>query len=195
MRTPQRALLFLSCAAAACFSIAAFLRARVFAVAVAGDSMRPAFEPGDYVFVRRARIARDVSAAGLPVCVRGPDARLLLKRIVGVPGDSLRIGTTVQVGGQALIEPYASGATPASQFRGVRQLAADEYLVLGDNRSASTDSRDFGPVGAGQIEGIAWFRYWPPERVGLVPRAVRRFAGPDTREPGFARADLPSPSP
>ena len=49
-------------------------------------------------------------------------------------------------------------------------------------RAASTDSRDFGPVRSDQIEGIAWLRYWPPERAGLIRREARRFAPPDPAE-------------
>ncbi len=48
--------------------------------------MEPAFEAGDYVLVRRGRVPRDARAAGLVVCVRRPDERLLLKRVVGLPG-------------------------------------------------------------------------------------------------------------
>ena len=154
----------------------------VFPVAVAGESMTPSFEDGDYVLVLRTRPPRGDAATGLVVCVRGPEDRLLLKRIVGIPGDSLRIGDRVYVGGHPLLEPYVHGDAPAESFRGVRLLHDDEYVVLGDHRAASTDSRDFGPVRTEQIEGIAWLRYWPPERAGLVRREARRFAPPDGAE-------------
>lgn len=149
---------------------------RLSVVAVAGESMTPAFLPGDFILIARRDIPRNERAYGLVVCLRAADDRLLLKRIVGVPGDSLRIGTTVQVAGRALLEPHAHGETPAAQYRGVSALGLGEYLVLGDNRAASTDSRDFGAVRAEQIEGIAVLRYWPPERLGLIRRAPRRFA-------------------
>jgi hypothetical protein len=47
--------------------------------------------------------------------------------------------------------------------------------VLGDNRAASTDSRDFGAVRAEQFEGVALLCYWPPERFGAIRRQPRRF--------------------
>jgi hypothetical protein len=57
----------------------------------------------------------------------------------------------------------------------VHRLADDEYFVLGDARAASTDSRDFGPVQASNIEGVVWLRYWPPRRLRLIRRARRVF--------------------
>jgi signal peptidase I len=150
-------------------------RRSLFAVAVAGTSMTPTFEDGDYVLLRRGRLPAGEAASGLVVCVRGPDGRLLLKRIVGVPGDSLRIGREVLIAGRSILEPYAHGEAAAESFRGVHELGTDEYIVLGDHRAASTDSRDFGPVHASQIEGIAWLRYWPPERATLVSREPRVF--------------------
>ena len=151
-------------------------RLGIYAIEVAGESMTPAFEPGDFLLVRRAPLPPDDRACGLVVCARGPDDRLLLKRIVGVPGDSLRIGTTVQVAGRTLLEPYAHGETPTEQYRGVHELGPDEYMVLGDHRAASTDSRDFGPLPAHRIEGIALLRYLPPGRIGRLPRTPRQFA-------------------
>jgi signal peptidase I len=154
-------------------------RRSLFAVAIAGSSMIPSFEDGDFVLVRRRPVPSGLAAAGLVVCVRGPEDRLLLKRVIGVPGDQLRVGRTVYVAGRALDEPYAHGEAAAETFRGAHELAPDEYVVLGDNRAASTDSRDFGPVHASQIEGVAWLRYWPPERAGLVTAEPRRFAAVD----------------
>jgi signal peptidase I len=166
-------------AAALCAAAVTAWRHLFFAVLVAGESMTPALAPGDCVLVRRTRPPLDVRASGLVVCVRGPSERLLLKRVVGVPGDSLRVGAEVYVGGRLLDEPYAHGDAPAAQNRGVNALAADEYFVLGDNRSASTDSRDFGPVRAERVHGVAWLCYWPPARFGVIDRAARRFVSPE----------------
>jgi signal peptidase I len=57
-------------------------------------------------------------------------------------------------------------AVPGQMVRGTR-LGPGEFLVTGDNRSGSTDGRDFGPVHREAIEGVARFRYWP------TPRRVR----------------------
>jgi signal peptidase I len=140
-------------------------------------------QPGDYLLLRRCSPPRGREYGSI-IALRDPrpvgDGRLLLKRVVGLPGESLRIGGgPVQINGRVLIEPYAHGSGPYDQHRGINRLAPDEYFVLGDHRGASTDSRDFGPVRREGIEGVAVFRYWPPERLGRLRARVRVLTGVD----------------
>jgi signal peptidase I len=176
-RLARLTLTFLA-ASGALFLLVRRWRGSIVAVEVAGDSMAPALQAGDWVLVHRSSLPPGQHAAGLIAYLRGPDERPLLKRVIGVPGESLRVGGGVQVNGRPLLEPYAHGVAPAEQHRGVRALEADEYFVLGDNRAASTDSRDFGPVRRERIEGVVWLRYWPPERIGRIPRGRRTLAAP-----------------
>ena len=168
------------------------------AVEVAGESMTPALRPGDFVLLRRTLLGRTPQgrtllgrtllrratsslsriAYGRVVATRDGEGRLLLKRVIGLPGESLRVGARVEVNGRTLIEPYAHGETPPAQYRGVARLGPDQYFLLGDNRAASTDSRDFGAVHASQLEGAAWLRYWPPGRIGVLRRPRRQFEPP-----------------
>ena len=151
------------------------LRRRYYRVEVAGDSMRPALHPGDFLILRRLTSdGSSVSAASI-VALHDATGRLILKRIIGLPGESLRVGTAVQINRRPLLEPYARGDTPEAQFRGANQLAADDYFLIGDNREASTDSRDFGAVTRERLEGVAVFRYWPPERVGRIAPPARQL--------------------
>lgn len=155
----------------------------LYRVAVAGDSMRPTLAPGDWLLLRRGPPPLDratsVDASGLIVAARDHSGRLLLKRIVGLPGESLRVGQTVLVDGRELREPYASGVAPPATYRGVSRLSTDTLFLLGDRRDMSTDSRDFGPVTLASIEGVVLARYWPPHRIGWLPRPSRSWTATD----------------
>ena len=163
------------------------LRGRFYRVAVAGESMSPALAAGAFLILRRGPPRAGEAAFGQIVAARAANGRLLLKRVVGLPGESLRAGTAVQINGHVLVEPYAHGATPPQQYRGLNRLADDEYFLIGDRRDASSDSRDFGPVQRSAIEGVALVRYWPPRRAGRL-RAPRRQLAGTTR----AQTELPN---
>ena len=152
---------------------------RYYRVAVEGDSMSPALHPGDYLLLRRGPTS-DGEAPGTLVTIRDATGRPLLKRIVGLPGESLRVGAEIHINGTPLIEPYAHGETPQNQFRGVNRLRENEYFLVGDNRAASTDSRDFGSIHHDRIRGVAVFRYWPPGRFGRLRPPQRQFGPPPT---------------
>lgn len=147
-------------------------------VEVAGESMTPALLPGDFLLLRRGAPPTD-RPYGQIVATVDPrpegEGRLLLKRIVGLPGESLRVGGGVLINTRRLTEPYAHGDDPIAQHRGVQRLADETYFVLGDNRAASTDSRDFGPVHRTRIEGVAIACYWPPSRMRWLRPPARHL--------------------
>lgn len=190
---------FLALTATVGATLVALARGRLMRVAVAGESMTPALQEGDFLVLRRGAPARLEAGDVVAVVDPRPQAagRILLKRVVGLPGEALRIGGGVQINGRVLEEPYAHGETPLEQHRGINRLADDEYFLLGDHRGASTDSRDFGPARREAILGVAWLRYWPPERAGRIVRPVRRLLGVADR-PGPGAQPLPffdTPSP
>ena len=161
---------------------------RYLRVAVAGESMTPALLPDDFLVLRAGPPAHH-EAYGQVVAVRDPrpgtPGRVLLKRIIGLPGEALRVGGGVQVNGRVLDEPYAHGETPMEQHRGINRLAPGEYFLMGDHRGASTDSRNFGPIAADAIIGTAILRYWPPERFARIRPPARRLLGlADSPGPG-----------
>ena len=108
---------------------------------------------------------------------------VLIKRIVGMPGDtlSLRDGA-VYVNGRRLAEPYVRRVdghpAPSEPFEtglpwALQQpykVPAGSYFLMGDNRTDSKDSRDFGPVTRDRLVGRAFARYWPPGRIGGLGR-------------------------
>ncbi len=166
------------------------LRGRYYRVEVAGDSMRPTLRPGEFLVLRRGAPAPGRVDPGSIVALHDATGRLILKRVIGLPGESLRVGRSVLINRRPLIETYAQGETPQAQFRGANQLAEDEYFLIGDNRGASTDSRDFGPVRRERIEGTAAFRYWPLRRLGRIGTPRREFgtAAADDLPLGMIRA-------
>jgi signal peptidase I len=113
-------------------------------VAVAEESMTPALQPGDWLLLDAA--TRHWPRRGSVVVVRQPGTgQLAIKRIAAGPGDVVLAGT------------------------GYVQLG-DEAWLLGDGGGHSVDSRHYGPVPLDALVGRAWFRYWPPRRIGLIPR-------------------------
>lgn len=102
----------------------------------------------------------------------GASSQTYVKRVVGLPGDHLRIldGKVFRNGKQergAYIQPCDSG--PAScDFPKEITVPAGHYFMMGDNRGVSDDSRFWGPVAQSWIIGTAFFTYWPPDRIGTL---------------------------
>ena len=168
--------------------LAAAVRRRLRRVEVAGDSMQPGLAPGDFVLVRLGGPVRD-RAAGAIVAFQvppapttagvGPRPELMLKRIVGLEGEMLRVGAAVEINGRVLEEPYRRGVASESSYRGVHAVPGGHYFVLGDSRAESTDSREFGAIDADRIVGEAVWRYWPPRRIGRIERSERVWRASD----------------
>lgn len=175
----RRILLVVGACAALAFALLR-IRRSFLTVEVAGDSMLPTLQPGEFLVVRRGLPRRP---GGCIAYVHAEDGRPLLKRIVGLPGESLRVGDHVEVNGNVLVEEYTQGRSPSADYRAVNRLEAGHYFLLGDNRAASTDSRQFGPVRRSSIEGVAWLRYWPHRRFGRLARPPRRFAASSVAAP------------
>jgi signal peptidase I len=136
-------------------------RARLEPMLVHGGSMLPTLDPGQRIAV--APLLRPPRRGDLVVVAR-PD-REVVKRVVGLPGERVRLRAgRLEVDGQPVPEPYLEdrGSGPGELDL---QLGPAEYLVLGDHRAASTDGRDFGPVGADALVGRVRFAYWPPRRL------------------------------
>lgn len=93
----------------------------------------------------------------------------LVKRVIGIPGDEVDIRDgKVYLNGSVLDEPYVKGETFTRDLAFPVKIPKGKYLVLGDNREVSKDSRSFGLIERCQIEGRAVFRFWPLNRFGSV---------------------------
>jgi signal peptidase I len=136
-------------------------RARLEPMLVKGGSMRPTLEPGHRIAV--APLVRPPQRGDLVVVSRSNGLEVV-KRVVGLPGERVRLTADgLEVDGAAIPELYLVGPPTAGELD--LQLGPAEYLVLGDHRAASTDGRDFGPVGADALLGRVRFAYWPPRRL------------------------------
>ncbi len=136
-------------------------------------SAYPHFVPGDRilvdkVFYRLGGLQRGDMIVGRWVT----DPTDVFKRIIGLPGDKVQIiDSKVYINGKLLPEPYLEpGVYTSLQIPGKSswQLGADEYFVMGDNRTESGDSRGHGPMKAADIVGRAWLRYWPLSKFTLI---------------------------
>jgi signal peptidase I len=149
---------------------AARIRGRLEPVRVVGSSMAPTLTEGELLAVGPVT---GPPRRGQLVLVRwpGPAAMELVKRIVGLPGEQVRLTATgLEVDGRPVPEPYLP-SSPRDPAPFEVRLGRDEYLVLGDRRDASTDGRAFGPIRRHDVIGIVRFVYWPP----LAWRRIRAF--------------------
>ena len=145
---------------------------RVELYVVRGHSMSPTFSEGDRLLVRRTPRRTFSFARGDVVVVRdGPDGeRLHLKRVIGFPRESIRQSDGVLlVNGRRLDEDYLGGLPAVIGLEEESwNLGDGEFLLLGDNRAHSTDSRQLGPIRLDRIEGIVQCRFWPLNKLRLV---------------------------
>jgi signal peptidase I len=140
-------------------------------VRVEGTSMLPRLGDQDRLFINKfvyhfTSIHRgDVVVFHYP---RDPQ-KSYIKRVIALPGDELRIddGRTY-VNGQLLPEPYVPRKFHDSRSQDEMVILPGEYFVMGDHRSISSDSRDFGPVPRDLIYGKAAFVYWPAVDMGII---------------------------
>jgi signal peptidase I len=94
-----------------------------------------------------------------------------IKRVVGGPGDRIAIiGGHVYRNGVAEKDPYIEQCAAAGSCNFPQPIVVPpgEYFMMGDNRGASDDSRFWGPVPDSWLIGIAFFTYWPPDRIGFL---------------------------
>jgi len=137
-------------------------------VRVAGTSMQDTLMASDVALVTRFDYRTDGPRRGDVVqCAFPGRSDTYIKRVVGLPGESVRFSDgALTVNGQPVEEPYVSSLTGDYEAH----LDAGEYLVLGDNRADSYDSRmaDMGPLNAEAFLGRVRFILWPLQRIGPV---------------------------
>lgn len=140
-------------------------------VRVEGTSMLPMLEDQDRLFINKmAYRVGEIHRGDVVVFLYPRDhQKSYIKRVIALPGDDLRIDHgRVYVNGEKVDERYVPSRYTDDRSEPEEVIPANEYFVMGDHRSISSDSRDFGPVERSLIYGKAAFVYWPLDQAGVV---------------------------
>lgn len=140
-------------------------------VKVEGTSMMPGLEDQERIFVNKFVYRWEPIQRGDIVVFRYPrdTSKSYIKRVIGVAGDRVRIENgQVYVNDQALDEDYVPTDYADARSYAEITVPTGTYFVLGDHRTMSQDSREFGPVNERFIYGKAVFGYWPMEKLGRL---------------------------
>lgn len=140
-------------------------------VRVEGTSMQPELRDQDRLFINKFAYHFESISRGDVVVFHYPrdPSKSYIKRIIALPGDTLDIDEgRVYVNGQRVDEPYVPRRYRDTRSVPEMVIPPHEYFVMGDHRSISSDSRDFGPVSRELIYGKAAFVYWPADNMGVI---------------------------
>ena len=141
-------------------------------VKVEGTSMMPSLDDQERIFVNKFVYRLEPIQRGDIVVFRYPrdPSKSYIKRVIGVAGDHIHIlAGRVYLNGNPVEEDYVP-----PEYADARSCPDDvvvppnAYYVLGDHRTMSNDSRDFGPVNQSYIYGKAVFGYWPVDKLGRL---------------------------
>ena len=136
---------------------------------ISGTSMNNTLRDGDVVLVTRFdyRDGRHPAFGDVAECRFPGREDTYVKRVMGLPGDDIAFSQGFLTrNGEGVTEPYVSSVTDDYHIR----LAEDQYLLLGDNRAESYDSRmtEIGPIGRDAFVGKVRCIVWPLSRAGRV---------------------------
>src|SRR5690242_15909924 len=140
-------------------------------VKVEGTSMMPSLDDQERIFVNKFVYRLEAIQRGDIVVFRYPrdTSKSYIKRVVGLAGDHIRIDDgLVYVNDKPLDEDYVPAAFADNRSYPETVVPQNSFFVLGDHRSMSNDSRDFGAVKETFIYGKAVFGYWPVDKLGRL---------------------------
>ena len=138
---------------------------------IAGNSMTPTLEEGNIVVVSKlSHKLFKINRNQIVIIKKG--SKTYVKRVIGLPGENISyLNNVLYVDGEAHKEDFLENGTITNNFLLEDICSQDEcpnnvipsnhYLVLGDNRSDSKDSREFGLIEKSEINGIVWINIWP----------------------------------
>jgi signal peptidase I len=140
-------------------------------VKVEGTSMLPGLTDQERIFINKFVYHLEPISRGDIVVFHYPrdTAKSYIKRVIAVAGDRVQIDDgRVYVNGRRIRELYVPDDYRDDRSYPETVVPRNTYFLLGDHRSSSSDSRDFGPVERQYIYGKAVFVYWPVEKLGVL---------------------------
>jgi signal peptidase I len=143
---------------------------------VDGSSMYPNFHDKEFILTDKITYRRNSPARGDVVIFHAPPPydSDFIKRIIGLPGETIMVKDgKVYINGEKLEESYIPPEFVTTEKAFLREdvpyaIPEGYYMVMGDNRGFSSDSREWGPVSLKAIVGKAWIRYWPVPKIGFI---------------------------
>jgi signal peptidase I len=140
-------------------------------VKVEGTSMQPRLSDQERIFVNKfVYHFSEIDRGDIVVFWYPRDrSKSLIKRVIGLPGETVEVKAgIVEIDGRPLTEPYLEPAYLDRSSYPPLLVPRNSYYVLGDHRNSSNDSRNWGPVPAGNVFGKAILRYWPISKFGRI---------------------------
>lgn len=149
---------------------------------VTGDSMYPNFHDKEQIIAEKVSVNFKGIKRGEVIIFKHPTepGRLLIKRVIGLPLENIKMSNgLVYINDTKLNEPYLSANTLTEGKRFLNynvdyQIPENSYVVMGDNREKSTDSREWGFVPKNLIVGRGILVYYPLNRIRLITSALPR---------------------
>ena len=140
-------------------------------VIVSGSSMKPNFNDGELLLVRKIKY-NEKTIKRFDVVVIKKDKEEIIKRVIGLPGEHISYkNNKLYVNDKLVQENYTHLNTKDFKLEEIctcSSIPEGKYLVLGDNRPISKDSRSIGLIDEKDIVGKSVFRLWPITKIGTV---------------------------
>ena len=145
---------------------------------IKGSSMSPNYPDAEYLLTEKVTYYLRNPERGDIIVFTPPISNTdeFIKRVIGLPGERIMLKDGhVYINDQRLNEPYLASdvMTTGGTFLPDNveyTIPPGKYMVFGDNRPNSSDSRYWGPITKDAISGRAWIIYWPLNRAGVVPK-------------------------